>query len=110
MRPELLHILQHSLGVDKYGQGNRYRNQFVTDQNRLCEELVSMGLMRNFGWNAATGGVNCHRVTDEGVVAMKMNSPEPPKLTRSQRNYRAYLRGDCGVSFGEWMKWKKEAV
>ena len=25
-----LHILQHSLGLDKYGDGNQYRNHFVT--------------------------------------------------------------------------------
>ena len=29
------------------------------------------------------------------------------KLTRSQQNYRDFLRADCGHVFGEWMLFKR---
>ena len=35
MEKELLHILQHSLGLNEYGQGNKYRNPFMFAFNVL---------------------------------------------------------------------------
>ena len=107
MKPELLHILQHSLGVDKYGQGRQYRNHFVTGPGTInwpyCQELVALGLMTRRGGNELTGGDDCFYVTDAGKLAMAEASPKPPKLTRGQRRYRAFLRADCGMSFLEWL-------
>jgi hypothetical protein len=41
-----LHILQHSLGLDRYGKGHTYRNRFVTDENTIdfphCESLTQL--------------------------------------------------------------------
>lgn len=44
---KLLHILQHSLGLDQYGRGRQYRNHFATtpessDGSRIAE-LVALG-------------------------------------------------------------------
>lgn len=76
-----LHILQHSLGVGDYGDKPSYRNHFVTGKGSsdhlICQALVS-----------------------------PMRPPEP-KMTRSQKNYRAYLDADCGFSFSEWMRFSK---
>ena len=46
---------------------------------------------------------NCS-VTDAGKAAVKRESPSPPKLTRGQNNYRAFLDCDFGMKFGEWLK------
>jgi hypothetical protein len=109
LRPNQLHILQHSLGVDRYGLGARYRNHFVTDvtsQDGIeCMELVSLGLMTHEpSRGEISGGMSIFRVTPAGVSVMMIDSPKPPKVTRSQRRYQQYLDADSGMSFKEWLK------
>jgi len=106
-----LQILQHSLGVNQYGQGNQYRNHFVTGPKTTdwphCMALVSEGLMQRHPPSALTGGSDCFTVTDAGRAYVAEQSPKPPKptkLTRGQQRYRAWLRADCGLKFGEWLK------
>lgn len=110
MNPELLHILQHSLGVDKYGRGNQYRNRFVTGPETTdfpkCIELVGLELMKDHGPQSIAAGDHCFTVTEKGKVAMHMNSPEPPKLSKSQVRYRRFLNADSGLSFKEWLKYE----
>lgn len=77
-RDESLHILQH-------GQGNTYRNRFVTTP-------------RTDDWPL------CMVHVEAGRQYVKEQSPAPPRLTRSQRRYRAYLAADSGLSFGEWLR------
>lgn len=105
-----LHILQHSLGLDKYGEGRRYRNHFVTgsgsDDFPACRELVADGLMTELTGNALTGGDSVFYVTRAGIDFVANNSAaKPPEkaLTRSQRRYREWLRSDCGLSFRAWI-------
>lgn len=110
MDSKKLHILQHSLGLDQYGEGRQYRNHFVTgegsDDFPLCRELVADGLMTERAGNKLTGGSPVFFVTRAGIDFVAKISPiKPPekKLTRSQRRYREWLRADCGLSFGEWI-------
>lgn len=107
-----LHILQHSLGVDQYGEGRHSRNIFVTGPDGsdfiTCTELVKAGLMINRGSSALSGGGDCFVVTPKGVDFVALNSPAKPKLTRSQKNYRNFLDADCGFSFGEWMRFSRD--
>ncbi len=107
LSPEQLHILQHSLGVDKYGQGNQYRNRFVTDLDStdgpICVSLVELGAMKDHGPQSIAGGMHCFTVTPAGIDAVAFQSPLPPKLSRSQRRYREFLNADCGLSFREWL-------
>jgi hypothetical protein len=102
-----LHILQHSLGLDEYGEGRQYRNHFVTgpgsDDWGHCVSLVGDGLMTQQRGNALTGGDDCFRVTPKGIDYVALNSPARPKLTRSQQRYREFLDADCGLSFREWL-------
>lgn len=113
-----LHILQHSLGVGHYGDKPSHRNHFVTDEgctdHKICCELVRKGLMKTHQMNKQlTGGCDCFVVTQQGVDYVAMHSPKrppEPKMTRSQRNYQAYLKADFGGSFGEWMKFPKTRV
>ena len=104
MTSSQLQILQHALGVDKYGQGEQYRNHFCaggTDEGE-CRALVAMGYMRT--WQAeGYPYYNCS-VTDEGKEAMKRESPFAPVLTRGQKRYRQFLQADTGLSFGEWLR------
>lgn len=108
---EKLHILQHSLGVDKYGEGAQHRNHFVTGPGSadysICQGLVQLGLMRIRSMSKAlTGGDDCFVVTPQGVDYVALNSPAKPpepKLTRSKKNYRDYLRSECSESFRDWM-------
>ena len=109
-----LHILQHSLGVDQYGQGRAYRNHYVIGSNcdgfSDCQELVQLGLMTEHPPREITGGMYWFMVTQEGRKAVQEQSPPPPKLTRSQRRYRNYVQADCNMSFGEWLKLPKEMI
>lgn len=107
-----LHILQHSIGADKYGRRGRYsdRNHFVTgegsDDHPSCMKLVADGLMTRTPGNAITGGDDLFRVTKAGYEYVRLHSPRPPpepKLTRSQKRYREWLRIDPGYSFAEWI-------
>ena len=109
MDNELLHILQHSLGVDKHGQGNQYRNYYVAgwDDVRKCRELVALGLMREHQANALTGGEPCFTVTRAGIEAVAEHSPPPPKLTRGQQRYRDYVKvADLFEDFGHYLRFK----
>lgn len=102
-----LEILQHSLGVDEYGQGAMYRNFFCAggDDEPTCRELVDMGLMRQHKTTETYPYFNCS-VTDEGKKAVREQSPKPPKLSRSQKRYREFLNVDSDITFGEWLKMK----
>jgi len=107
----LLRIIQHSLGVDEFGQGEQYRDHFVTgegsDDHPACMEAVERGLMKCFPNQQHMGGMDFFRVTDAGREWMAANSPPPPKLTRSQKRYRSWHdsgASDCGWSFIDWCK------
>ncbi len=105
---ERLHVLQHSLGLNQYGQGAGHRNYFVTSEGTtdwpVCVAAVADGLMTHTKGNAVTGGGDVFRVTPAGMVWVQEHSPKAPTLTRAQRVYRAYLRADSSLSFGEWLK------
>lgn len=110
LSPQQLRILQHSLGVNEYGEGNQYRNHFVTSpeipDGKLCEELVSLGMMTSQGPRALAGGMHCYNVTPQGIDAVALQSPvrpPRPKLTRSQQRYRDYLESETSDSFSQWI-------
>jgi hypothetical protein len=108
-----LHILQHSLGLDKYGQGNQYRNHFCTgletDDYDTCQTLVADGLMERREPSALTGGDYCFLVTPKGVDFVALNSPPPPKVTRGQQRYRKYRSmSDCFDSFLDFLYWDRQ--
>jgi hypothetical protein len=108
MTPAQLHTLQHALGVDQYGQGEMFRNHYVGGETE-CRPLVALSFMTEHRPSELTGGDLWFRVTDAGKHAVRDLSPAPPKLTRSQRRYREFLKEDSGLTFGEWMK-RKVAV
>ena len=89
---EQLHILQHALGLDEYGQGKPYRNFFCAGgaDEDTCKALVDAGLMKQHQRTEVYPYYNCS-VTDAGKLAVQEQSPKPPKLTRSQQRYRHYL-------------------
>ena len=103
---ELLHILQHSLGVNQYGQGRQYRNHYVAgfDDQDKCRELVALGYMTERTGSELTGGDPIFLVSAQGRDAVALESPSPPKKTRSQRRYEKYLASEPGMPFGEWLK------
>jgi len=109
VQPDHLDILQHSLGVDQYGQGKQYRNRFVTDADtpdgQSCEALVALGMMKNHGpMGDLSGGMNVYVVTPTGIDAVALKSPPAPKLTRGQKRYEQYLQSESDETFIEWLK------
>lgn len=98
-----LEILQHALGLDQYGQGWHWRNHFVGDEED-CRPLVAMEYMIECPASELTGGSPLFHVTKQGIAAVAEQSPKPPKLTRAQLRYRAFLNADTGLSFGEYLK------
>ncbi|AHF89536.1 hypothetical protein OPIT5_03990 [Opitutaceae bacterium TAV5] len=107
LSPKQLHILQHSLGVDKYGQGTQYRNRFVTgpgsDDFADCRALADAGLMIDHGAREIYGGDHGFSVTQAGIDAVALQSPKPPKRSRSAERYQQFLRQDTGESFRTWL-------
>ena len=105
--PEELHILQHSLGLDRHGEGRQYRNHFVTGPGskdfESCRALADAGYMKDHGPRKLAGGDHCFTVTPQGIDAVALQSPPRPKLTRSQQRYREYLAAEANESFGEWL-------
>ena len=82
MTTDQLHLLQHALGVDEYGQGNMYRNHYCGGAEE-CRPLVALGFMVEHPSSELTGGDPLFTVTAAGKQAMLEQSPKPPKLTRS---------------------------
>ena len=89
MTPKQLHILQHALGVNEYGLGEQYRNNYVGGAEE-CRPLVAMGYMTEHKASEITGGDPLFTVTDAGKKAVKNESPKPPKITRSQQRMMDY--------------------
>lgn len=112
---EILHILQHALGVDQYGRGQQYRRHFVTGEGSLdhpsCMSAVDQGLMTRHAGNAATGDMDLFLVTDAGRAFVRDHSPAAPKLSRSKRRYMRWLEISdvCpDLTFGDFMRREKE--
>lgn len=105
LTPEQLQILQHSLGLDQYGQGAITRNHFCAglDDETACRALVKQGYMREHATTDVFPYYNCS-VTEAGIEAVRRESPNPSKLTRSQQRYRDFLNADSGMTFIEWVK------
>ena len=116
-----LHILQHSLGCDKYGQAGvyrdendgafgHYRNRYVSDPDSDLTALVELGYMEDHGAYDLAGGMHYYRVTKAGLVAMRKESPAPPKVSSARRRYLNFLHADLSCTFGEYLKngWYKE--
>lgn len=102
-----LSILQHSLGLDRYGRGKPYRNHFCAgvDDVAICRDLVARGLMAERQASAMTGGSPLFTVTEAGrALNILEHRIDPPKLTRSQKRYQAFLDADCGLTFREWLR------
>lgn len=107
---EQLHILQHSLGVNQYGQGSQYRNRFVTGPGTtdwsLFSELVALEMMKDYGPQQIAGGMHCFCVTPKGIDAVALQSPPPPKVSRGKQRYRDYLRSELNMSFIDYLRWR----
>lgn len=113
LTPQQLQILQHSLGVDQYGRGARYRNHFCAGDadEPICRSLIALYYMKQHHTTEVFPDFNCS-VTEVGILAMLAESPKPPVLTRSQQRYRQWLRvadifPDWG--FGDWLRNYKRA-
>lgn len=109
MTPEQLHILQHALGVDEYGQGKPYRDYYCVGLDNAAaladlRTLVAQGWMRE-GHTINDGRDQYFYVTQLGLCAMKAHSPKAPRVSRAKQRYRDYLRSECSMSFGEYLKY-----
>lgn len=104
-----LHVLQHALGLDGHGRGVAYRNHYVAEPGHhgwdACMRHVEAGRMVRSGPHPTLcGGAYSFRVTEAGRQHVAEHSPQPPRLSRSQRRYLDWLHADCGMPFGDWLK------
>lgn len=116
----LLHVLQHALGRDEFGQRKKhltedYRNHYVTGEGGksilVCRQAVVDGLMVEHKATDISGSDPWFHVTDAGVKYVDEHSPKPPKKTRGQRRYERFLEIsdiDPDLTFGEFLKREKE--
>lgn len=107
-RDESLHILQHALGLDDYGQGTAYRNHYVADDGHDNWSLLMAHVEAGRMWRAEPselfGGGYCFVVTDAGRDYVREHSPKPPKVSRAKARYREWLKVGDLISFGDWLK------
>lgn len=110
-RDESLHVLQHALGLDDYGQGMAHRNHYVAGEGcsswPLLMAHVEAGRMERHEPRAIFGGSGhyCFTVTEAGRAYVAEHSPQSPNtLSRAEARYRAWLRSGVDMSFGEWLK------
>jgi hypothetical protein len=108
LNAEQLQILQHALGVDKFGQGEQYRNRFCAGGRDIdiCLQLIEMDYMVQHQTTEMLPYFNCS-VTEEGIAAMLAESPKAPKLTPGRKRYAEWLNvSDCypDMTFGDWLK------
>jgi DNA-binding PadR family transcriptional regulator len=84
--------------------------RFVTGDAEVAA-MAKKGWLHDHGAQALAGGDHYYTTTMKGrevLNAWKAAQPPPPpepKLTKSQRRYREYLRSEVNESFGEWIKW-----
>lgn len=111
----LLSILQHSLGVDKFGRGYQYRNRFVTGEGSVdhptCMAAVEQGLMQRYAGNALTGEMDLFVVTAAGKEFVRVNSPKPDARQRRKDRYSRFLHlSDVmpDLTFGDFLRREKE--
>jgi hypothetical protein len=116
----LLHVLQHALGRDEFGQRKKhltedYRNHYVAGEGGesivICRQAVADGLMAEHKATDISGGDPWFHMTDLGVKYVDENSPKPPKKTRGQLRYERFLEVSdyCSdLTFGEFLKREKE--
>ena len=131
MIPRWLKILQHTLGLDQYGQPpkgrrpgsdddfpNCYRNNYVIGADSpdfyLLRELVEAGLMMDAGSKKLLGGMHVFHATQKGYEAVKEHSPCPPKESRAKRRWRHFIdvREVCpGLTFKDYLAaaWRPES-
>lgn len=108
---ELLHILQHSLGVNEYGEGEQFRNHFCAggDDVARCRQLAEYGYMKENTriHPSLSGGSPAFNVTPEGIDAVALQSPTKPKLSRSKQRYQEYRDvSECYESFKHFLQCK----
>jgi|SRR6185437_4867959 len=113
--PRQLEILQHALGVDKYGLTPKgytpyTRNHFcagVSDEAD-CRALIGLGFMAEHARTEWLPYLNCS-VTVDGIKAMHQASEKPTKVSRSARRFEEYRQFsdvfDC--TFREWLDIRK---
>lgn len=120
MTARQLEILQHALGVDRYGRNPRganlayggfCRNWFCagTSDELECRDLVAMGYMREHATTSLYPYYNVS-VTAEGIKAMREASPNPPKRTRSQLRFEEFRNAQdaFGCTFREFLDMQKK--
>jgi hypothetical protein len=109
-----LKVMQHSLGLNQYGEGRQYRNHFVAGGRDVerCRSAVLHGYMKEHAATEISGGSPWFSVTPAGIEYVALTSPArppEPKLTRSQQRYRRYREyGDMFSSFIEYCRWDGE--
>lgn len=107
LEDDALQILQHSLGLNRYGQGPRFRNHFVAGGHDLivCRGLAALGLMVEHPASDLTGGSPWFNVSPLGIDAVEHQSPLPPpaypEASVSRKRTLDYLQANSGYNFAE---------
>ena len=114
----MLHILQHTIGADRYGHRSGDRNHFVagsagTDLEK-CLAAVALGYMREYTNEVSPaliggGQQRLFLVTRAGISFVNSSSDKRPKLSRSQARWQRYRHySECFESFREFLRWDGE--
>lgn len=113
----MLGILQHTLGLDEFGEGRKYRNHFVSgngsEDDLKCREAVRLGLMKSITENISEvmrgQGSSVYKVTRDGENYISEHSKKKPKVSKSKQRYKRFLEyGDMFDSFRDFLKWDAE--
>ena len=111
MKETHIDLMEHALGLTPENPKS-YRNYFAAAPNgRDIEEwqcLTDNGYAECHGSRTVSGDLIYFSVSGNGQQIVyercRIKDARKPKLTRSQKRYKAYLELDCGETFFEFLK------
>lgn len=110
----ILEVLQHALGVDRFGRGSMYRDHFVAGPGHsdfdTCLAATERGLMQRYENKHVIGG-NVFVVTDQGRQFVLARSPKPDRKQKARDRYSRYLDlADVlpDLTFGDFLRRQKD--
>ena len=105
-------ISNYQRGLMAHTVSDPGRNWFGTGKGKDATEfddLVRGGMAIKRAAPSWSGDEVIYSLTRMGKKYLVDTTPEPPKTTRGQRRYRAYLNSESNESFIEWLSnsyWK----
>lgn len=107
MKSTQIALLHHMLGLSADNQSPS-RNHFVagagSEDGAELSAMLDAGLVKRCAPSEISGGDPWYQATHEGIAAAMAALPAKRALSPAKRRYKAFLRSDTGLTFGEFLR------